>query len=174
MLYLQSVLVFEFFQYYVDALYCENCTFLTDKDRSCNSQRLDMFVTVLNMFLQFFVKAYGSLLTCLTFCYGKFWNIKYLFPPQGKNIRYPQSCKTADCYKKRNLVVPIFCQFAYQVHGFWPLEVVSRCIAVFQTHNNVLLYVFYKESEHYSDSRFSKFLIIRTTFTFSISEYNQR
>ena len=32
----------------------------------------------------------------------------------------------------------------------------------------------YKESEHYSDSLFIKWLIIRTTFTFSISEYNQR
>lgn len=72
MLYLQPVFVFEFFQYHVDALYCEHCTFLADKDRSCNSQRLDMLVTVLNMFLQFLVKAYGSLLTCLTFCYGKF------------------------------------------------------------------------------------------------------
>lgn len=51
MLYLQPVLAFEFFQYHVDALHRENRAFLTDKDRSCNAKRMDMFVAVPDMFL---------------------------------------------------------------------------------------------------------------------------
>ena len=49
MFYFQSVPLFEFFEYYVDALHGENRTFLTNKDRSCNAKRIDMLVTVFNM-----------------------------------------------------------------------------------------------------------------------------
>lgn len=80
MFYFQSVPLFKFFEYYVDALHGENCTFLTNKDRSCDAKRIDMLVTVFNMQLQFFVKAYSSLLTCLTFGYSKLRNTKYLLP----------------------------------------------------------------------------------------------
>ena len=49
MFYFQSAPLFEFFEYYVDTLHGENCTFLTNKDRNCNAKRIDMLVTVFNM-----------------------------------------------------------------------------------------------------------------------------
>ena len=59
MFYFQSAPLFEFFEYYVDTLHGENCTFLTNKDRSCNAKRIDMLVTVFNMQLQFYVELAG-------------------------------------------------------------------------------------------------------------------